>query len=150
MKAFEVVSITLLALLGGMYWGPWLALTRSLATFTPETLLVIVKRLSLNMAPLMTFLTPVALLSTVPILLLSYGTRPATFYLTLGGLALFAFTLLVTLLIEVPIVKRLEVPTVAALPANWRQLRDRWVAFHLFRVVPALAGLVLLLIGAIS
>jgi len=149
MKSFEIISITLLALLGGMYWGPWLALTRSLAELAPETLLVVVKRLSLNMAPLMTVLTPVALLSTVPVLVLSYGTRPATFYLTLGSLALFAFTLLVTMAIEVPIVRRLEVWTVVALPANWQQLRDRWVSMHLLRVVPAVVGLVLILAGAI-
>lgn len=149
MAVWEIISIVCLALVGGMYWGPWLALSRSMAVFEPSAFLAIVKRMSLNMAPVMTLLTPLALLSTVPVLVVSYGTRQATFYLTLGALALFFVTLLVTLFVEVPIVKRLEVPTVAALPENWRQLRDRWVAFHLFRVVPALAGLVLLLVGAL-
>jgi hypothetical protein len=57
------MSIVLLASVGGLYWGPWLALTRSMATFDPETFLVIVKRLNRNMAPIMTILMPVALLS---------------------------------------------------------------------------------------
>jgi hypothetical protein len=39
--------------------------------------------------------------------------------------------------------------TVATLPGNWDQLRDRWQAFHVIRVVASVAGLVLLLIGAI-
>ena len=149
LKICQLISIVLLTWVSGMYWGPYLALTRSLATFEPLTFLPIVHRLNLNMAPLMTMLTPVALLSTVPVLFLSYGERPPTFYLTLAGLVLFGVTLLVTVLIEVPIVKRMDAVTVARLPGNWQQLRDRWVAFHLVRIVPSLVGLVLLLVGAI-
>lgn len=148
-EVWEIVSITLLALVGGMYWGPWLAVSRSMATFEPDVFLAIVKRMSLNMAPLMTVLTPVALLSTVPVLILSYGTRPETFYLTLAALALFILTLLVTMIVEVPIVKQIETWTVATLPKNWQQLRDRWGRFHLLRIVPAIVGLVLLLVGAL-
>jgi hypothetical protein len=62
---------------------------------------------------------------------------------------LFVFTLLVTVRVEVPIVKQIETWTVATLPDNWQQFRDRWGAFHLLRIVPSLAGVVLLLIGAI-
>jgi uncharacterized membrane protein len=101
------------------------------------------------MAPLLTILMPVALLSTLPVLFISYSEQPKTFFLTLAGLALFIVTLLVTVLIEVPIVKQIETWTVSTLPGNWQQLRDRWGAFHLFRIVPSLFGLVLLLIGAI-
>lgn len=150
MKVWEIVSIVLLALVGGLYWGPWLALSRSMSTFTPEVFLAIVKRMSLNMAPVMTVLTPVALLSTAPVLILSYGTRPATFYLTLAALALFVLTLLVTMLVEVPIVKQIETWTVATLPKNWEQLRNRWMSFHLLRVIPAIVGLVLILVGVLS
>jgi uncharacterized membrane protein len=148
-KIWELISIVLLALVGGLYWGPWLALSRSMATFEPDVFLAIVKRMSRNMAPLMTILMPAALLSTVPVLILSSGHRPSTFYLTLAALALFLVTLLVTVLIEVPIVAQIETWTVTTMPAGWQQLRDRWGAFHLLRVIPALAGLVLLLAGAI-
>jgi uncharacterized membrane protein len=57
--------------------------------------------------------------------------------------------LLVTVLIEVPIVKQIETWTASTLPGNWEQLRDRWGAFHVVRVIAALAGLVLLVVGAI-
>ena len=108
LKIFEITSIVLLALVGGLYWGPWLALSRSLATFEPEVFLAIVKRMNRNVAPFMTILMPVALLSTVPVPFLSYNKRPETFYLTVTGLALFIATLLVTVLVEVPIVKQIE------------------------------------------
>ena len=149
LKIFDLIGIVLLTLVGGLYWGPWLALSRSLATFEPEVFLAIVKRMNRNMGPLMTILMPVALLSTLPVLLLSYSKRPATFDLTLIALVLFIITLLVTLLVEVPIVQQIETWTVSTLPDNWQQLRDRWGAFHILRIVPAIAGLVLLLVGAI-
>lgn len=148
LKLFELTSIVLLVLASGMYWGPWLALTRSMATFEPEVFLAIVRRLNANMQPLMTALLPVALLSTLPVLYLAYGRRPQTFYLTLTGLCMFIVTLLVTIFIEVPIVKQIGTWTGSTLPDNWRQLRDRWGAFHLARIVPSVAGLVLILIGA--
>jgi hypothetical protein len=132
-----------------MYWGPWLALTRSLRTFKPEVFLPIVDRMNRNMAGLMTMLTPIALLSLVPVLFLSYGKRPTTFYLTFAGFTLFIVALLVTVLVEVPIVKQVVTWTVGTLPANWQQLRDRWGSFHIIRVAAGILGLALVVAGAI-
>lgn len=95
----------------------------------------------------MTALLPAALLSTLPVLVLAHGNRPVVFYLTLTALLLFAVTLLVTALVEVPIVKRIVTWTPSTLPDNWHELRDRWSAFHLARIVPSLVGLVLVLVG---
>jgi hypothetical protein len=149
LEAAEVVSIVLLALIGGMYWGPWLALTRTMAAFEPEVFLAVVDRLSRNMAPVMTVLTPLALLSTAPVLAFSYGSRPATFALTIVSLVLLGITLLVTVQVEVPIVRRIESWTVATVPEDWEQQRDRWGAFHLLRVVPAVVALVVLVVAAV-
>src|SRR5450631_2696522 len=96
----QLISIVLLTLVGGLYWGPWVALTRSLPSFEPEVLLVIVKRMSRNMAPVMTILMPVALSSTAPVLFLSLNKQPATFYLTATALALFVVTVFVTMFVE--------------------------------------------------
>ena len=149
LKLCELISILLLTLVSGMYWGPWLALSRSMNTFEPQVFLAVVDRLNRNMAPLMTALMPVALLSTVPVLFVSYSDRPRTFFLTLTALLLFIVTLLVTVLIEVPIVKQVVTWAPSTLPDNWKVLRDRWGAFHLARIIPSLVGLVLVLIGAI-
>ena len=149
LKMLELVSIVLSALVGGMYWGPWLALSRSLKTFNPEVFLAVVDRLNQNMAGLMTILTPLSLLSILPVLALSYARQPVTFFLYLAGFFCFLIALLVTVLIEVPIVKQIVTWTVQALPHNWEQLRDRWGALHVVRVVAGIAGLGFLVGGAI-
>ena len=149
LKIWELISIVLSALVAGMFCGPWMALSRSINTFKPELFLAIVHRMNLNLAPVMTILMPAALLSIVPVLFISYNEQPMTFYLTLTGFALFIVALLVTVLVEVPIVKQIATWTVTTLPANWEQLRDRWGAFHVIRIVTSLAGLVLLVVEAI-
>ena len=145
-----LISIVLAALVAGLFCGPWLASTRSLATFEPPVFLAIVDRLNRNMAPLMTLLLPASLLSMAAVLFLTFGDRPTTFSLTVAALAAFVVALLVTVLIEVPIVKQIATWTVATLPSNWRQLRGRWGAFHIIRVLASMAGLALLVAGALS
>jgi uncharacterized membrane protein len=149
LKVFELLSIVLLMIVGGLYWGPWVALSRSMATFEPGVFLAIVKRMNRNMEPVMTVLMPVALVSTLPVMALSFEKERYTFYLTMAGLAMFLVTLIVTLVVEVPIVKQMDRWTISTLPDNWQELRDRWGAFHLLRIVPAVAGLILLLVGVI-
>ncbi len=149
MKIWELISIVLSALVAGMFSGPWVALTRSIHTFTPEVFLAIVDRMNRNMAPVMTVLMPAAALSIIPVLFLSYRVQPMTFYLTLAGSLCFIVALLITVLVEVPIVEQIATWTVPTLPDNWQQLRDRWSKFHIIRVVAGFAGLVFLVVGAI-
>jgi uncharacterized membrane protein len=148
-KVWELISIIFSSVVGGMYWGPWLALTRSLPTFEPAVFITIVRGLNRNMEPLMTFLTPAGLLLILPVMFLSYGTRPLTFYFTLAGFLSFVAALIVTMLVEVPIVKQIVTWTDSSLPNNWQQLRDRWGAFHVIRVASGIGGLILLVIGAL-
>jgi Domain of unknown function (DUF1772) len=148
MAVFQVVSIVIAALVLGVFWGPWVGLTSSIASFDPPTFLAIVGRLSRNLAPVMTVLMPAALVSMLPVLILAYHGRRATFVLTLAALGCYAVALVVTVVTEVPIVKRMQAWTPATLPANWELQRDRWASFHLIRLAAAVAGLTLLVIGA--
>jgi len=148
-KIWELISILLSVLVTGVFWGPWVALTRSISSFEPENFLAIVNRLNRNLAPVMTVLMPAALFSIVPVLFLSFKEEPRTFYLTLAGFASFFVALLVTVLVEVPIVKQIVTWTPSTLPDNWQQLRNRWSAFHLIRIVASFAGLLFLLAGAL-
>jgi uncharacterized membrane protein len=148
MAVFQVVSIILAALVLGVFWGPWVGLTSSIASFDPPTFLAIVGRLSRNLAPVMTVLMPAALVSMLPVLILAYGGRPATFGFTLAALGCYAIALGVTVVTEVPIVKRIQTWTPATMPANWEQQRDKWASFHLIRVAAGIAGLTLLVLGA--
>lgn len=149
MKIWEVVSIFLCALVTGVFWGPWLGLSRSITDFNADVFLAVGRRFIRNLAPVMPVLMPAAILSIVPVLVMSYQGRPRAFYATLAGFALFVVALLVTLIVEVPIDNRIKTWTVATLPENWRQLRDRWERFHFVRTAASVAGLLLLLIGAI-
>jgi uncharacterized membrane protein len=145
----ELLNIVISALVTGVFWGPWVGLTRSIATFTPSAFLAIGHRLNINLGPLMTVLMPVALLSTVPTLVLTFGTHPATFGLTLAGSALYVVALLVTMIIEVPIAQRIRSWSKPTLPADWQAQRDRWASVHIIRVVAGIAGLALLVAGAL-
>jgi uncharacterized membrane protein len=118
-------------------------------TFKPEVFLDIVYRMNRNMASLMTVLTPVALVSLVPVLFTSFRERPTTFYLNVGGFTLFAVALIVTVLVEVPIVEQITTWKVSTLPSNWQELRDRWGTFHIVRVVAGIGGFASLVAGAI-
>ncbi|MGB7025414.1 MAG: DUF1772 domain-containing protein [Candidatus Acidiferrales bacterium] len=149
LKIWELVSIFLSALVTGVFWGPWLGLSRSITTFSADVFLAIGHRMIRNLAPVMPFLMPDAILSFVPVLVISFHECPLTFCLTLAGFALFIVALLVTLIVEVPIDNRIKTWTVTALPDNWQQLRDRWEIFHVVRTAASVAGLLLLLIGAI-
>jgi uncharacterized membrane protein len=149
MKTWQLISIVLSALVSGMFHGPWVALSRSMRTFTPEVFLAIVDRMNRNMAPVMTVLMPAALLSIIPVLFLSYREQPRTFYLNAIAFALFIIALLVTVVVEVPIVEEIVTWTASSLPENWQQLRDRWIKFHIIRVIAGITSVVLLVVGAV-
>lgn len=150
LPVLEGLAILLAAVAGGMFWGPWLALTISIRSFEPAAFLAIAGRLNRNMAALMTPLLPLTLLTMVPVLVLTAGRQPVTFWLTLLALGLYLAALLVTVLIEVPIVQQIVAWKLPTLPPNWQQLRDRWAAFHVVRVVAAVAGLACLVGGALA
>jgi uncharacterized membrane protein len=149
LQVVELISIVLAAMIMSMFLGPWLALTRSMATFQPDVFLALVDRLNRNMALIMTVLMPVTLLSMIPVLFFTLVDQPGAFSLTLAAFVLFIVALLVTVLIEVPIIKQIVTWTVATLPDNWQRLRNRWGAFHVVRVVAGIAGLTCLVAGAI-
>ena len=102
-----------------------------------------------NMAPVMTVLMPGTMLSIVPVLLSSYRQLQMVFYLNAVALLLFLIALLVTVVIEVPIVQQIVTWTPSTLPGNWQQLRDRWMRFHVVRVIAGIASLIFLLVAAI-
>jgi uncharacterized membrane protein len=118
-------------------------------TFSPEFFLEIVDRMNGNMAPVMTVLMPGTMLSIIPVMLFSYRQQPMVFYLSAAALLFFLVALLVTVVVEVPIVQQIITWTPSTLPANWQYLRDRWMKFHVVRVIAGMASLVFLLVAAI-
>ena len=149
LKTLELISILIAVFVGGMFWGPWLALTRSMNTFAPDLLVAIVQRMNRNMSAVMSPMLPIAIVSTIPVMMAAGSAQPLIFATALAAFGLFALVLLVTVLIEVPIVKQVATWTEATLPDDWRRLRDRWGAFHIVRVAAAGAGAAILLAGAV-
>ena len=144
-KLLEFLSIMLSALVGGLYWGPWLALSRTLKVFEPIIFLAVVNQMNRNMSFLMTILTPLALLSIIPTMIMSYQINAIKFYLISIGFIMFLAALLVTVLIEVPLVKQMIEWKIDKLPSKWEQIRDKWVKFHIARVLSAVFGLAFLI-----
>lgn len=146
----QLVGILLVALVVGVYWGPWVALTRTIARLDVEIFLPVVKQLTANLAGLMTVLVPVALVAQVGMLVADLSGGPLSFTLAAVALLLFLVTVAVTVLTDVPIVKRVVTWQVETVPTNWRELRDRWVSFHLLRVIPGVAALGLYVAAALA
>ncbi|MES2170369.1 MAG: DUF1772 domain-containing protein [Actinomycetota bacterium] len=140
MQILETGSILLAALVFGIYWGPWVALSRSFGGFDGATFLRVVHQMDHNLGTLMTVLTPITLLAIAADAVLTAG--PFAYI----ALALFVVTLIVTIAIEVPVVTKLRGDT---LPDGWEALRDRWIRFHLARVIPGFLGLGFLVAAAI-
>jgi uncharacterized membrane protein len=144
----QFVSILLSTLVVGIYWGPWIALSRSFAALPPQVFVPVVHRMDRNLGSLMTVLAPLSLASVVVTLLLSTS-APRALALTCVAVVLLVIPVIVTVAIEVPIVAKIRSWAPDELPADWRAQRDRWVSFHLFRVIPGFAGLAALVLAAI-
>jgi hypothetical protein len=149
LEIWQFISILLSALVTGVFWGTWLSLSRSIALLTPETFLTIGHTMIGYLGTVMAILMPAAILATLPVLFLLYRRRSRALYPTLVGFSFFAIALVVTLIVEVPIDNQIEAWTVASLPANWQQLRDRWELFHVIRTWVSVIGLALLILGAL-
>ena len=148
-KVWQFVSIFLWALVAGVFWGPWLGLSRSISSFSPEAFLAIGKTMIRNLAPVMPFLMIAAIASMLPVLIISYRQRSDMFMLTLVSFALVITALMITLLVEVPIDNQIKMWTVNSLPGDWRQIRDRWETFHVLRTFASVGGLALMLVAAL-
>jgi len=149
LQIWQFVNILLSGLVTGVFWGTWLGLSRSMATFSADTFLTIADAMIGNLGTIMAILMPTAMLSTLPVLYLLYRRRSPAFYTTLGGFAFLVVALLITLMVEVPLDMTFQTWTTTTLPANWEQLRDRWEWYHVVRSWVSVAGLALLLAAAL-
>ncbi len=109
--------------------------------FEPAEFIKITKILSKNLGPTMQFLLPGAILTMITAT--CFYQQTSSLYLSLPAIALIVIALIITVAVEVPIVKNVEQWTDAILPANWQVKRDRWLKFHVFRVLSAILSFAL-------
>jgi len=149
LAVLEFCSVMLAAAVMGMFLGPWAALTRSLGRLEPTAFVPVLHRLSPNMAAVMTILMPAGLLAILSVIVLTAG-QGLSFFAYVASFALFSAALIVTMAIEVPLVRQMETWEAAAMPPGWQHTRDRWVSFHRARVVCGLLGLAVLVAATIA
>ena len=124
----------------GVFWGTWFALSRSIAVLREQTFLDIGHTTIRNLGGPMSILMPLSLVSAIVVLVL-LPKRSIAFALALAGFLLMIIALIVTLGIEVPIDRQIEQWTIATLPSDWRELRDRWEFYHALRTFVSIGAL---------
>jgi uncharacterized membrane protein len=140
LKLAQFSTIILFALVMGVFWGTWFALSRSIVMFRPQTFLDIGQTAIRNLAVPMRILMPLTLVSAL-ILLAILPKRSTAFALAVAGFLLMVCALIVTLAVEVPIDNQIKVWTIATLPADWQALRERWEFYHALRTFVSIAAL---------
>src|SRR5262245_37756652 len=99
----------------------------------------------------MSVLMPTALLCALLLCLLLFRGRQAGAGLLAGAaLGLMIVALAITLAVNVPIDRQIQSWTTAALPPDWKAIRDRWEVFHGLRTLSSLAALASLFVSTLS
>ena len=140
LKLAQFSTNILFALVMGVFWGTWFALSRSIGLLREQTFLDIGHTTIRNLGVPMSILMPLSLVSAIVVLLLA-PKRSKVFALALAGFLLMIVALVVTLGIEVPIDRQIEQWTVATLPSDWKELRDRWEFYRAIRTFVSIGAL---------
>jgi hypothetical protein len=139
-KIISLVSLFLLMLVTGVFWGTWFTLTRSLNTFSADEFIHIGKTIIGNVAWPMRLLMPGAIvLMAISIWL---NRKEGVVGLVCGVVAwlLIVVVLIVTLTVLVPIDNQIKTWTSETVPANWTALRETWDSFHTLRTFLSLGS----------
>src|SRR5215813_6748866 len=148
LKIAQFLSTMLFALVMGVFWGTWFALSRSIEGFRPQTFLDIGQTAIGNLAIPMRVLMPLSLVSAL-LLLALLPKRSLAFAFAAAGFLLMVCALIITLAVEVPIDNQIKVWTVATMPPDWQLLRDRWEFYHALRTFVSIAALALVTISSL-
>jgi uncharacterized membrane protein len=138
--SIEFIALFLLMLVTAVFFGPWFALHRSLHVFNASEFIHIVKTMAANLAIPMRIIMPCCIFFLCLSTWLYPDHQSLEFYMKLIACGLTITSLLITLMVELPIVTQVQQWNPANMPANWEALRDRWVRFHVLRTFASLAS----------
>jgi uncharacterized membrane protein len=136
------VSLILLLLITGVFWGTWFTLTRSIDDFSASEFIHIGKVIILNVKYPMAFLMPSCLLLMVISLIQYPSKKSINFYVGVASFILLIVTLLITVLVEVPIDNMIKTWSAANLPQSWESIRIKWQMFHLYRTLTSIMSFI--------
>ena len=140
LKITQFIALFLLLLITGVFWGPWFGLHRSLEVFSAAELIHITKAIAQNLAVPMRFIMPACIAFMVLSAWFYPNKKSGEFYATVAAITFIIIALVITVLVEVPIVNQIKDWTVTSVPSDWESIRDRWVFFHGVRTFTALVG----------
>ena len=142
------ITLLLVMLVTGVFWGTWFTLTRSIEVFPPDNFIRIGKTIIDNVAWPMRILRPATLWSLLGVCIAARSDKPA-FYFFVTSFILMLLALIITVGVEVPIDNQIKTWTPDTLPENWTALRARWKLFHALRTFISILGFVSLTIGVV-
>ena len=142
-KSIEYLALFFLLLVAGVYWGPWLGLHRSLASFSQLELVHLSQILAKNLGGSMGILLPACILLMAASAWLHPAKKTGGFYLILLAIGFILASLGISVGIELPIVDQMKQWTATTAPANWEALRDKWVYFTVVRMLTGLVAFLL-------
>lgn len=129
------ISLLLLLLITGVFWGTWFTLTRSIDSFSVEEFIHIGNVIIANVAVPMRILMPTAILFVLLWILWYPNKKSIGFYFGILGLTALLITFLITLLVLVPLDNQIKEWSAATAPSDWTTQRDKWQAFHTGRTI---------------
>lgn len=139
-KVAQFISILLMLLVTGLFWGTWFAMTRSIEIFSAGEFIKIGKVIIENVATPMRIIFPGCLLFMILSIVLVPEKNSTRFYLMILAFMFMVIALLITLLAEVPIDNQLKNWTATTLPSDWETIRARWKFYHMLRTFSSVAG----------
>ena len=139
-KLLQFITLLLLMLITGLFWGTWFSLSRSIDNFSASEFIHIGKVIIKNVANPMRVIMPLCILLMAVSLWLYPEKRSVTFYLIVTSFVLLIVTLIITVGIEVPIDNQIKTWSPETVPSDWTAIRGRWQFFHTIRTFTSLAS----------
>jgi len=141
-ELIQLIALLLLMLVTGIFWGPWFSLHRSMKGFSKEEFIHIVKTMSNNLAVPMRIMMPSRILFIGLSVCIYPQKNSFEFYLNGIALILILVSLIITIVVEVPIVKQIEQWEAATAPSNMEAIQNRWLKFHVIRTFTAIISFI--------
>jgi uncharacterized membrane protein len=132
-KLIHFITIMLLMLITGLFWGTWFAMSRTMETFSVAEFIHIGKTIISNVADPMKIIMPTCILLMAISMWRHQQKSSIDFYLIVSAFVLLVAALIITVDIEVPIDNQIKQWTAETTPSNWEAIRDRWEFYHTVR-----------------
>jgi uncharacterized membrane protein len=145
-QVLQLVVVFFAGLATGGLMVNWIGLGRAMSRLSASTYVEFHQATNHTFDPYMPIVVVGALLGGIVLAILSLGVHSLSGELAIAGSVCYVAVLAITLPTNVPINNQIARWSVQRPPADWTQVRARWIRFHIIRTLfslPALACYVL-------